>query len=265
MNPSFAIAVAEIPASRVLAAVFALVFLAIVFAGSWHGYWRGPLRQIAPLAAFVFAGTLAWLFGSELGFAVLGKIGVPWILRGISGVLLVGILAWLPVFSILWARGRKQVSEETGEPHLPVLGAVVGCWTGGLWVAALVLVIISAGTIGDALLCGRRNPTKSILGKCAYSASVAKKSVALIPGFAVAGTLQIVPEKMLRTLNKLVDVLGNARACYRFFDMPEVLFISSLPSVYPVVNSPEIREMVRRRDIEGLPVSYTHLTLPTKA
>lgn len=240
------------PASHLLAGVFALGFLAVLWIYSWRGYWRGPIRCLAPLAAFLVAGTLAWLFGAELGFALLGHCGIPWIFRGLFGILLTGILVWLPIFSLLWFWGRKQISEQTGEPEYPILGAAVGCWTGGFWVAFLLLLIAAAGTLGEALLSDSRRASQSLWANVCRAAITARNSVALVPGFYFVESWNPLPEAVVRKIDKLVAVMSNPRLARKFIYANEVQSVLTLPSIYPVVNSPKIQSMLAARDVDGI-------------
>lgn len=240
------------PASYWLAGVFALVFLAILFVNSWRGYWRGPIRSVAPLVAFAFAGTLAWLFGADLGFAFLGKFGIPWVLRGIFGVLITGMLVWLPVFSLLWMWGKKDVSEKTGEPESPVLGACVGCWTGFFWVGVCVLVLTSVGALGEALLSASRNRKQGAWTAICRGAACARGSVGLLPGFSFAASWNPLPESVVRKIDKLSAVLSDRNSAKKFIYTAEVQSVLSLPAVYPIVNSPRIQQMLDAHDVDGI-------------
>lgn len=240
------------PASHLLAGVFALVFLAILFIASWRGYWRGPIRCVAPLIAFTLAGTCAWLFGADLGFAFLGDFGIPWILRGLFGVLLTGILVWLPVFGILWMWGKKQISEKTGEPESPILGAVVGCWTGFFWVGVCLLLLASVGALGESLLSGSRRNAQGMWASVCRGAVCARASVSLVPGLSFTRNWNPLPEKTVRKIDKLIAVLSDKKSARKFIYTAEVQSVLSLPAVYPIVNSPRIREMFAARDIDGI-------------
>lgn len=240
------------PASHLLAGVFALGFLAILWIHAWRGYWRGPIRCLAPLAAFFIAGTLAWLFGAELGFALLGQCGIPWIFRGLFGVLLTGILVWLPIFALLWFWGRKQVSEQTGEPEYPITGTVIGCWTGGFWVAFLLLVITAAGTLGETLQNKSNSGSSSLRTRVCDGAVLARNSAALIPGFYFVRSWNPLPEAFVRKLDKLIAVLSERSLARKFIYANAVQSVLTLPSVYPVVNSPKIQRMLEARDVDGI-------------
>ena len=240
------------PASHLLAGVFALAFLAILFVNSWRGYWRGPIRSVAPLVAFIFAGAAAWLFGSDLGFAFLGDFGIPWILRGLFGILLTGILVWLPVFGLLWMWGRKQISEKTGEPESPIFGAIVGCWTGFFWIGVCVLALTSVGALGESLSSGPRKNAGGFWAQACRCAVTVRHSVALVPGFRFADTWNPLPESTVRQIDKLVAVLSDTSKARKFIFTAEVQSVVSLPAVYPVIYSPRIQAMAAARDIDGI-------------
>lgn len=245
-------ATAGIPGSRTLQVVLTLLFFALMFAASWRGYWRGPVRQIAPLASFAFAVAVAYFFGAAFGHAWLGALGVPWILRGICGVVLLCLFVWLPVFSFFWYKGRGQVSEKTGDPEHPVLGALIGCWTGVFWGALFLLCIATAGTVGETFLAVRPGAEKSLVGRIFYGSAVAKNSVALYSGLSFLRTWSPLPESSFRVIHKAVDVLGSKQAQRKLLEMPEIRSLASDPVVYPVLNDPEIRAMIARKDIDAL-------------
>lgn len=240
------------PASPLLAGGFAIAFLAILFIASWRGYWRGPIRSIAVFIAFLVAGIPAWLFGADLGFACLGNFGIPWILRGLFGILLTGILIWLPTFGALWMWGRKQISEKTGEPESPILGACVGCWTGFFWVGLCLLMITFAGALGEAFLSGSRKMPHGMWAGICRSAVCARASVALVPGLSFTQNWNPLPESTLRKIDKLIAVLSDRTVSRKFIHSPEVQSVMSLPAVYPVINSPKIQAMIAARDIDGI-------------
>lgn len=243
--------VPETSASYVLAGIFAVVFLAIIWRCAWRGCRRGPLRSLASFIAFSVAGTLAWSFGSELGFAFLGNIGVPWFLRGILGISLTAALAWLAVFALVWRLGKSQISEATGENERPILGACVGCWIGFFEVGILVFFIAAAGTLADAL--HRRHRDSSSWREHFYTAAAcARASAALVPGMHFIEGWTPFPQSVLRKINKTIAVLDDPAAARKFIFAAEVQSVVTLPAVYPVVNSPRIQHMIEARDVDGL-------------
>lgn len=241
-----------IPGSRVVLIVLTLLFFALMFAMAWRGYWRGPIRQVAPLLAFIFASVVAYFFGSAFGHLWLGALGVPWILRGIVGMVLLCLFVWLPAFSYLWYRGREDVSKETGEPERPFLGALVGCWTGIFWGVIAVVGISAVGTIGETFLAVHPGAEKTITGRVFYGAAVAKNSVALYPRLSFFKTWSPLPDSTFRIVGKMLDVLASQKAQRRLLKMPEIQALITDPAVYPVLSDPKIQAMIKNRQIEDL-------------
>lgn len=242
----------EIPASRVVQIALTLVFFALMFAASLRGYRRGPVRQLAPLGAFLVAAAVAWIFGDAFGRAWLGAVGVPWIFRGVCGTALLCLFVWLPVFSYFWRKGRGQVSETTGDPEYPVLGALVGCWTGIFWGVLAAFCIVAAGTVGETYLSVRPGAAGSFFGRAFYAAGVAKNSLALYPRLRFLKTWSPLPESSFRIVRKSLDVLGDRAAQQRMLKMPEIQSLITDPAVYPVLSDPEIQGMIQRKDLDGL-------------
>lgn len=241
-----------VPASRFVQIALTLAFFALMFATSRRGYWRGPARQIAPLCAFMISAVVAYFLGAPFGHAWLGYAGVPWILRGICGQVLLCLFIWIPVFSFFWRKGRKQVSEKTGEPEHPVLGALVGCWTGIFWGALAAFCIASVGTVGETYLAVRPGAERSFVGRLLYAGAVAKNSLALYPGLRFFATWSPLPDSIFRLVGKTLDVLSSRRAQQRLLEMPEIRSLLTDPAVYPVLSAPDIQEMINRRDADAL-------------
>lgn len=241
-----------IPGSRVVQIALTLGFFALMFWGARRGYWRGPMRQLAPLVAFLIAAVVAYFFGNAFGEALLGYIGVPWIFRGICGACLLCLFVWLPIFSWLWWKGRSQVSEKTGEPEHPVLGSIVGCWT-GIFCGGLIFFGISAtGTIGEAYLSVRPQAENTWHGKFFYAAGTAKNSVALYPALSFLKTWRPLPHSFVRVASKTLDVLASPEARRRLLRDPEIRSLATDPAIYPVLTDPEISAMIDRRDVNAL-------------
>lgn len=242
----------EIPGSRVVLIVLTLLFFALMYSAAWRGYHRGPLRQLAPLLAFLLSAVIAYFFGSWFGHLWLGVLGIPWILRSFLGSVLLCLFVWLPLFSFLWYKGRKQVSKETGEPEYPVLGTVVGCWTGIFWGVLGALCIMALGAIGEAFLAVHPGANRTVVGGAFYGVAVAKNSIALYPRLNFVKTWSPLPDGMLRVVGKVLDVLGSRRAQQRLLQVPEIQSLITDPAVYPVLSDPEIQAMIKNREVDTL-------------
>ncbi len=241
-----------VPGSRVVQVLLTLAFFALLFFASWRGYWRGPIRQLAPLASFLIAACIAYLLGAAFGHALLGLIGIPWILRGFCGSVLLCLFVWLPVFAFFWGKGKKQVSETTGEPELPVLGALGGCWSVIFCGVIVSLCLVAAGTIGEAFLLVHPSRERSFVGRIAYVSALAKNSLALYPSLSFLETWSPLPDPVFRIANKSMDVLMSKSAQQRLLEVPEIRALQTDPAVYPVLKNPEIEAMIDARDVEGL-------------
>ena len=241
-----------VPGSRVVQIVLSLLFFALMFVSSQRGYRRGPIRQVAPIASFAIAAIVALVLGGVLGHAFLGALGVPWLLRGLCGRVLVCLFVWVPVFGWFWHKGRNQVSEETGEPEQPVLGALVGCWTGIFWGALVLFCISAAGAVGESYLTVRPGFEKTVCGKILYAAAKAKNSVALYPRLSFLKSWSPLPEAAVDVVSKVLDVLRSREAQQRLLQLPEIQSLVTDPAIYPVLSDPEIEAKFNRRDVDGL-------------
>jgi hypothetical protein len=125
------------------------ILAALMVRGAWRGYRRGPLRQLAGPTALTIGQLCGWLFGGELGHALLQGSSYPWMLRGITGVVGLACLAGLLSYALLWRLGRTPEGQDEAES--PVLGALVGCWTGALYFLLLVGIIASVASVYDLL------------------------------------------------------------------------------------------------------------------
>lgn len=252
LSPCPLAAATSIPGSRGLLALCLLGMLVAMYAGAWRGYWSGPIRQLAPTLALGVAALGAWLFGPELGHWVLKSTMVPWLLRGLAGMALTGSILWLGAFAVLWRLGRNKFPSKTGEAESPVLGAVIGCWTGILWSAVAFLLLAAGGAAAQFWLENTSNAPPS-LGRTALIKLVAtKNSLALINGAQWLETWNPLPDHTRRLFEKGLLVLNTPGAMSRLQDLPEIRSIATHPSFYPLTQDPEIRLLVVRRDIERL-------------
>ncbi|MDR2863249.1 MAG: CvpA family protein [Puniceicoccales bacterium] len=254
MPAAFAAILAVTPVSgskTVLCGCF-LVMVVVMFIGARHGYWRGPLRQLAPTVALPFAIFGAWVFGAGFGHWVLHGSMVPWLMRGVCGMLLLGSLLWLGAFAVLWRLGRSRFPSHMGEVENPVLGAVVGCWTGVLWSVVGFLLLAAAGSIAQIWLDNTRATQGGSTHRVLTQLVVLKNSLALCRGAGWLRTWNPLPTHTRRTLEKGLQVLNTPGALIRLQRLQPIRAIATDPAFYPLTQDPEIRELVFKRDIEKL-------------
>jgi len=208
--------------------------VACMVLGARSGYRRGPLRQLAAPLAALGALAVAALVGPDLGHAWLGALGVPWILRGPAGFLLVAALGWLVLLAVLWRAGRPLA--ETGESESPVMGALVGCWTGGLaW-----LTVITAWAQHEAWV--------KELAPGGKPASGSLAEIAALPGLGWLGDMEAWPEHPRELIRAGRRVMANPEASRRLMEDPGVRALASHPTFYTTWGEPEVKRLVRAGD-----------------
>lgn len=207
--------------------------------GARSGYHRGPLRQLAaPLAAIGALAVAAWV-GPDLGHAWLGELGVPWILRGPAGFLLAAALLWLVLLAILWRAGRPLA--ETGESESPVMGAMVGCWTGGLaWLTVMTSWGQHAAWERELRPAAAAEPTGALA------------EIAALPGLGWLGAMEAWPEKPREIIRTGRRVLADAAANRRLMENPRVRALASHPAFYTAWGDPEVKRLTRAGDYLAL-------------
>jgi hypothetical protein len=212
-----------------------LALAALMAAGASSGFRRGPGRQLAGPLAGVLALIVGWLAGPWAGHTLLGAAGVPWIFRGAAGILTVSAVTWLLALAVLWRMGKPTAAS--GEPDNPVLGALVGCWTGMLgW-----LVAVTAWGAADAWrreLAGPRAGSPP-----AWSGALAE--VADLPGMGWARQLPAWPESAVRVVKMSRLVLGDPVKSQKLMQDPRVRALASHPSFYPAWGDPAVKRLVQ--------------------
>jgi len=234
---------------RVLA-VCGIVWIVMMTVGARHGYHRGPVRQIAPAAAFAIAGFGAWLFGAELGHAALRETFMPWILRGVAGIILTGAVLWLVAYSALWRLGRNRANALDEVEH-PVAGCIVGCWTGMFSCAALFLFVCAAGAVGQFWI-ETASPAPSFKRDAVQWPIAVKNSLARLRWCGWLRTWNPMPARMRRVIEKGVLVVGTPGALEHLRDLPSIRAIGTDPAFYPLTRDTEIRRLIAAGDIENL-------------
>ena len=241
-----------IPGSRTVLLVCWLVMVVIMWVGAWRGYWSGPVRQLAPTIVLVIAMFGAWAAGPDFGHWVLKSTMVPWLLRGLLGMLLLGSVLWLISFAVLWRLGRNRFPSKTGESENPVLGAVVGCWMGVLWSGVLFLAVAALGAAAQFWLelTDRAPPSmgRAVLMKLV----VVKNSLAMVNGAEGLLRWNPLPDRTKRLMEKSLKVLNTPGALTRLQHLQEIQSIATHPAFYPLTQDPEIRQLVLQRNVEGL-------------
>lgn len=209
--------------------------LLLLAQGARDGYRRGPVRQLAAWVALAVAVAAGWLLGAQLGPWLLDHTAVPWMLRGWAGAIATGTLAWLASLAWLWHLGRRAAGAE--EPEHPVLGAVVGCWTGMLHAATLLLAICAWAGLDEAA----RAPS---IARATWAVTT-REHLAELPGLSWMHGYSPWPRQWVRLAQKGRKVLASPAASRRLMEQQPIRALASHPAFYTAWGDPEIKRLLR--------------------
>lgn len=210
------------------------ILVCLIIQGTWGGYRRGPVRQLAGLIALIAAGLTGWLIGAPLGLALLGDSSVPWLLREPAGMMVLGLVVWLVALAWLWRAGRRPAGAEEAES--PVLGAIVGCWT-GLLNAAVILLLLVAWAGWTEMLSDESSRR--------HWAVETRDELAGMPGAEWLKGATPWPESWQRIVRKARRVLVSPEASRRLMEQEPIRALAAHPSFYTAWGDPEVKRLLR--------------------
>jgi hypothetical protein len=217
----------------------ALIFL---IQGAYSGYKRGPIRQCAGIVALIVAVAVGWIFGGELGLLFLNDTIVPWLLRGPIGVIGLSALTWLLALSWLWFVGRRAKGAE--ETESPVLGALVGCWT-GFMNCAFLLAVLTAWA-------GAREILSPATIAQQHWAVAARDDLSAIAGMDWVKGYSPWPESWKRIVRKGHQVLSSPEASRRLMEQEPIRALASHPTFYTAWGDPEVKRLAHNGSLGDL-------------
>lgn len=213
-----------------------LILLMLLIGGAWGGYRRGPIRQLAGVIALASAILIGWLAGPPLGLWLLTDTSVPWILRESVGIFFVALITWLIALSLLWYLGRRN--PDTKESESPVLGAIVGCWTGLLNSAILLALLTTWAGVAETLL-------KPADAEQHWAVST-RQSLAELPGAGALSGYSPIPHRWQTLFTKFKRVMANPEASRRLMEQEPIRALATHPTFYTAWGDPEIKQLVRQ-------------------
>jgi len=217
------------------------ILAALMIRGAWRGYRRGPLRQLAGPAALTIGQLSGWLFGGELGHALLQGTSYPWMLRGITGVVGLACVTGLLSYALLWRLGRTPEGQDEAEN--PVLGALVGCWTGALYFLLLVGIIASVASVYDLL---------SRPGAPAHHWTVAvRDELAGTPLTRDLKDWSPIPDEQRTLIRQTRRLMADPEARRRLMIQPEIRALAAHPTLYQAWEDKKVRELLNNNDLSG--------------
>lgn len=213
-----------------------LILLALLIQGARGGYRRGPIRQLAGLLALLISMLVGWLIGPALGPSLLVDTVVPWMLREAVGMLAVALVTWLIALALLWRLGRRPAGAEEAES--PVLGSIVGCWTGLLNFAVMLALLTTWAGLAETLL----RPGDADRNWAVRT----RQDLANLPGAGALSGYSPLPEHWHVLLAKFRRVMADPEASRRLMEQEPIRALASHPSFYTAWGEPEIKQLVRQ-------------------
>ena len=217
------------------------ILAALMIRGAWRGYRRGPLRQLAGPAALTIGQLSGWLFGGELGHALLQGTSYPWMLRGITGVVGLACVTGLFSYALLWRLGRTPEGQDEAENA--VLGALVGCWTGTLYFLLLVGIIAAVASVYDLL-------ARSGAPASHWTVAV-RDELAATPLTRDLKDWSPIPDEQRTLIRQTRRLMADPEARRRLMAQPEIRALAAHPTLYQAWEDKKVRELLNNNDLSG--------------
>lgn len=214
---------------------------ALMIRGAWRGYRRGPLRQLAGPAALTVGQLTGWLFGGELGHTLLQGTAYPWMLRGLTGVVGLACVTGLLSYALLWRLGRTPEGQDEAES--PVLGALVGCWTGALYFLLLVGIVASVASVYD-LLAQPGAPARH------WTVDL-RDELAATPLTQGLKDWSPIPDEQRTLIRQTRRLMTDPEARRRLMAQPEIRALATHPTFYQAWEDKKVRELLNNNDLSG--------------
>ena len=218
-----------------------LLLTALMIRGAWRGYKRGPLRQLAGPAALTLGLFVGWSFGPELGHTLLHGTGYPWLLRGITGLIVLTCVTGIAGYSLFWWLGRRPEGAEEAES--PVAGALVGCWTGVLYFSILIVALAAVASFHE-LIEDPTNPHRK------WSVRI-RDELADTPLTGELREWSPIPERQRKLVRQIRQLMADPEARKRLMAMPEIRALAAHPSLYQAWEDKKVRELLNNKDLSG--------------
>ena len=221
--------------------IAAALLAALMIRGAWRGYRRGPLRQLAGPAALTLGQLGGWLFGGELGHAVLQGTSYPWMLRAMTGIVVLAGVTGLVAYALLWRLGRTPEGQDEAES--PVLGALIGCWTGTLYFLLLVGALATVASVYD-LISRPGAPDR-------HWTVELRDELAATPLTQELKDWSPIPEAQRTLIRQTRRLMADPEARRRLMAQPEIRALAAHPTLYQAWEDKKVRELLNNNDLSG--------------
>jgi len=222
--------------------VAGFILILMMGRGAWRGYKRGPLRQLAGPFALTVGLFLGWMFGVDVGHSLLQGTSFPWILRGVAGITLLTCATGLIIYGLIWWLGKRP--EGADEAESPVMGAMVGCWTGLLYFSILITILCSTASIVALVSSPKAAATH-------WSVAI-RDEFAETPYTGWIKDWSPLPDRQRAQIELLKKVIDDPAAQKRLIALPEIRALASHPSLYQALEDKKVRELLNKKDLSGL-------------
>lgn len=219
-----------------------LVLASLMARGAWRGYQRGPLRQLAGPIALSIGLAVGWAFGPDLGHSLLHGTSFPWLMRGAAGILGLTCLTGLLAYGMAWQIGKRPQGQDEAES--PILGAMVGCWTGLLYFSLLVLAVITVASIQE-LVAGPQAAQNRLSVQ-------ARDQLADTPFTAWLKDWSPIPDRQRKLAQQSRLLMADPEARKRLMAMPQIRALAAHPSFYQAWEDKKVRELLNNKDLNAL-------------
>ena len=232
---------ADVPALSATLWIAAAIFTLLMIRGAWRGYRRGPMRQLAGPVALATGQFVGWLFGSDLGHTCLQGTSYPWMLRGATGVVVLICLTGLTCYALFWRLGRQPEGQKEAES--PVLGALIGCWTGALYFLILVTLLAAAASVYD--LFEKPDDARH------HWTVEARNELAATPFTAELKDWSPIPDKQRTLIRQTRRLMADPEARRKLMAQPEIRALAAHPTLYQAWEDKKVRELLNNNDLTG--------------
>jgi len=226
------------PWTLILAGLF---FLWLMIRGAWRGFQRGPLRQCAGPFSLTSGLLLGWFYGREFGFWILEETSFPWLLRGFVGSLFLGCVSGLFLYGIIWWLGKKSPQSEEAES--PVLGAMVGCWTGMLYFSILFLLTVTLAAVIELWEPTQKAETNWIVSL--------RNDLAETPYTAWIKKWSPLPERTQRLIQGMRSIAQSPEARAKLMKNPKMTEISRHPTLKAAIEDEYIFKLLNDNNLSA--------------
>jgi hypothetical protein len=150
-------------------------------------------------------------------------------------------LTGLVCYTLAWWLGKRPEGQDEAES--PISGSLVGCWTGALYFAILVVILASIASIYDLIDSpgqAQRNWVIQTRNELAATTLTAKLK-----------TWSPIPTKQRKLISQVRQLMADPEARKRLMAMPEMRALAAHPTVYQAWEDKKVRELLNNNDLSG--------------